>query len=202
MAQTDAELLTLWRDGDPRAGERLVERHFIAVYGYFARRIGDDGAQELAQATFEALTRRRERFEIRSSIRALLLGIARNKLLQYHQQRQRDRSLPLPADPTLVSASQAIEHAQDLRLLLRALRSLPTADQQVLELSYWEHLSAPEVGEVLGLAPSSVRSRLLRARDRLRQAVSEMATDPAAMQTTLDNLDRWAADVRDDLETP
>ena len=48
-------------------------------------------------------------------------------------------------------------------LLVAAMQRIPVDFQITLELSYWEHLSGPEIAEVLGISSTTVRTRLLRA---------------------------------------
>jgi RNA polymerase sigma-70 factor (ECF subfamily) len=54
-----------------------------------------------------------------------------------------------------------------------ALDALPEADREVLLLTAWEGLAAPEVGVVMSLTPPTVRSRIHRARTRLRKALED-----------------------------
>ena len=59
-----------------------------------------------------------------------------------------------------------------------ALAMLPPNDREVIQLTIWEELSAPEVAAVLGLPPATVRTRLHRARRRLRALLAEAADRP------------------------
>jgi RNA polymerase sigma-70 factor (ECF subfamily) len=58
-----------------------------------------------------------------------------------------------------------------------ALAMLSRNDREVIQLTIWEQLSAPEVGAVLGLPPATVRTRLHRARRRLRDLLAEVDVD-------------------------
>src|SRR5690606_23818670 len=57
-----------------------------------------------------------------------------------------------------------------------ALARLTPTDREVIQLSIWEGLSAPEVATVLGVPPATVRTRLHRARRRLRSLLAEPVT--------------------------
>ena len=63
--------------------------------------------------------------------------------------------------------------AVDAKLLLHEVLKLPLAYREVVLLTYYEEMSLTEVGQVLGLKPGTVRSRLHRARQRLRTALEQ-----------------------------
>ncbi len=91
---------------------------------------------------------------------------------------------------------------REQRLLLGALRELPTDMQIALELYYWEDLSTLEIAEVLGVAPGTIKSRLFRAREQLRERIAAHAPDEALARSTAANLDGWAASLRRRLRGP
>ena len=91
--------------------------------------------------------------------------------------------------------SQELRDKQDRRLLLAALRRIPLDLQIAIELIYWEGLTAPEVAEVLELPEGAVRSRVRRARAALAGALAELGESGEGIETTLGDIDRWAADV-------
>ena len=73
-------------------------------------------------------------------------------------------------------------------LLFAALRSL-TADQQLaLELHYWQGLGAAELAEVFEVEPTTMRTRLHRARARLKAQIEQMTTDPTLRVDALQSL--------------
>ncbi len=193
----DFELLERWRGGDDAAGNTLFERHFRSVNRFFRSKV-DGGVEDLVQATFLSCVEGRDRFEGRSSFRGYLFGIARNRLLLWYRQRRRD-----PVDAEAASAvdlgaspSRAIAGREEERLLLLALRRLALDHQITLELFYWEELKGHELAEVLGISPHTVRSRLSRARQALREAVERVAADPALAESTLGDLEGWAQALR------
>ncbi|WP_459610450.1 RNA polymerase sigma factor [Corynebacterium urogenitale] len=76
--------------------------------------------------------------------------------------------------PALSSAPQAPETLPCAAALdiSRALTSLTRSDQELLTLHAWEGLDAPQIAEVLGIAPGTARVRLHRARSRLADALA------------------------------
>lgn len=68
--------------------------------------------------------------------------------------------------PEVIRPADSTSHAVEVR---EAINSLSPGDQTIVTLNAWEDLSSPEIADVLGMNPSTVRVRLLRARARLRE---------------------------------
>lgn len=76
---SDAALYAAWADGERRAGERLIDRHLVAVARFFANKTGASAdADDLVATTFERVADKLGRWERRSSFRTYLMGIAIN----------------------------------------------------------------------------------------------------------------------------
>jgi RNA polymerase sigma-70 factor (ECF subfamily) len=196
--EADTDLLKRWQAGDEDAGNALVERHFRTVYRFF-RRKSDHGAEDLTQRTFLACLESRARLDDVRSFRAFLLGIARNVYLVDQRTRGRldkrmDRLAHEP-EPSRVSPSKAAAANQEQRLLLKALRMLSIDHQLVIELHYWEHLSTAEISEVVEVPQGTVKWRLSKAREALREALESLADDPVVKESTMTNLEKWAASI-------
>ena len=87
-------------------------------------------------------------------------------------------------------------------LLLQALRQIPLESQLLVELYFWEELTAREVAEILAVPEGTVRTRLRRARQLLEQALGRLAESPGLLASTLADLDGWALRVREELRSP
>ncbi len=200
-ADDDLELLQRWRQGDGVAGDTLVQRYYPAVRRFFANKMGE-GIDDLVQRTFLAVLHARERFREGSKVRTYVLGIARIELLRFLRKRQRGdraaRTLESSVDELTQTPGSLIAKRQEQRLLLKALRRLPLEQQMAIELHYWEHLPLAEIAEVLDVAEGTIKSRLGRARQALRERIETMEQDPQLARTTIDHLDRWAASVREE----
>ena len=152
METDDATLLRRWRDGDKRSGQTLFERYYALVARFFSNKAMTDRA-DLVQATFTACIEKVDQLRDATSFRSFLFGIARFELLHYFR-RKSGRETDLDAAEQSVcdldpSPSRLIAEHQEQRLLLEALRRIPLDLQIVLELSYWERLTAVEIAEVL-----------------------------------------------------
>ena len=154
--------------GRPEAFETIFDRHFDAVWRYLARRAGSSRADDLASATFVVAFERRHGFcAAASSARPWLFGIATNLLRNELRSEQRALSAiaRVASDAGRGDPDHASVGAMDLPALLAAL----DADQRdVLLLFAWEGLSYREIAVALGVPVGTIRSRLARARARLR----------------------------------
>ena len=81
-------LLEAWRAGDAAAGEVLFERHFDAIYAFFASKLTID-VSDLVQRTFLGCLEARDRFRGDCSFRTFLYAIARHELYGYFRARHR-----------------------------------------------------------------------------------------------------------------
>lgn len=169
---SDLELLERWRADDQEAGNLLFKRHFDSLCQFFENKLGGEDVAELVQRTFLACVRSRDSFRQQSSFRTYMFAIARNELYAFFRRRRSDNDR-LDFEHSSVadlrtSPSSAIARDQRHGLLLEALRSVPVEQQMLLELHYWEELDAGELAEVMGVERTTARTRLHRARERLR----------------------------------
>ncbi|MCA9706997.1 MAG: sigma-70 family RNA polymerase sigma factor [Myxococcales bacterium] len=187
----DYELLRAWRGDDAAAGNELVRRHFASVFSFLRSKVPDH-VDDLVQRTFLACVESVERIDESRSFRAYLFGIARRQLI-YHYRRDRhsDRFDPMRESVHDAGGGSPSQHAaarQEQRLVLEALHRLPLDLQIPLELHYWETLSVAEVAAVLEIPPGTVKSRLHRARELLRDRLREQGASSALLEASLDHL--------------
>lgn len=202
---TDVELLEAWRGGDRRAGEQLFERHFDAVSRFFRNKV-DVGVDDLIQRTFLACVESRERIRGSSSFRTFLFAVARNLLYKYYRGQHRHGGKiefgvtsvhDMAPSPSVVVA----EHQQQ-RVLLQALRRIPLEHQIIVELYYWEQLTSAAIAEVIDVPHGTARTRIRRAKLLLEEQMRALQGDPNLIESTLANLDGWAASLRQILARP
>lgn len=200
---SDGELLQAWGGGDRAAGEELLARHFEAVVRFFQNKIDRDH-DDLIQKTFLGCLESRERFRGDGSFRAFLFGVARNVLGKHLRQRYRE---PASLDFAHVSVAELgdtpsllVVEDQQQELMLHALRRIPLDHQIVLELCYWEGLTAAEVGEMLGVPLGTAKTRLRRAKQLLAAELSDLQAGVTGAEPTETRLDTWARGIRRRLE--
>lgn len=199
MVNADEALLRAWKDGDRRAGKELFERHFEPIRRFFINKTdGDVG--ELVQTTFLRCLDAVDRFEGRSAFRTFIFAIAHNLLREHYRRRVRDGREEFVEDLSVedmgAGPSTVLNAKREQQLLLRALRRIPLKDQVILELYYWERMTAVEIGELLGVPENTARSRLRTGKKRLREAIESAAKEPSIAESTANDLDGWAAEIR------
>lgn len=177
---TDAEVIEL-SVNDPERFGAIYERYADEVHRFALRRIGRDLADDVTAETFAVALRQRRSFDrTRASARPWLFGIAANLVGKHRRTEVRAlRAVArLQADP--VAASFTTSEATDDRVvasaagpaLAQALSRLSPGDRHVLLLIAWADLSYLEVAEALGIPIGTVRSRLHRARSRVRRSLA------------------------------
>jgi RNA polymerase sigma-70 factor (ECF subfamily) len=153
--------------------DTVFARELPALHAYFARRVGRSAAEELTAETFAVAYRRWGERDSSRPVRPWIYGIAAN-LLRHHWRRERRmlnayaRSAPdpVPAEEDISLDRLASESAR--RILAASLAELRHEEREVLLLSAWAELSDAEIAEALGLPLGTVKSRLSRARQHLR----------------------------------
>jgi RNA polymerase sigma factor (sigma-70 family) len=173
---SDAEVITAsWRD--PAAFGVLFDRHATTVHRYLVRRVGRDEADALLSETFRIAFERRESYDTgRAQARPWLYGIATN-LISRHRRSEGRRLAAMaragarlvPEEDAVHRAGEAVDAARLLPAVTEAARRLPEGERDALTLHAWEGLTYDEVAAALAIPVGTVRSRLARARGKLRE---------------------------------
>ena len=179
-------------DGGSAEFEALYRANVAAVTAYFARRSAEpQTVADLTADTFvQAITSFATFDPRKGTARAWVFGIARRIYAAHceaHNQ-QRSRVERLAGRRELASDEvgdliDRIDAERAGRALVTGLTTLPAADRAVVELVDLAGLRAKEAAQVLGVAPGTLRMRLMRARARLRKAAgpdSGADVDPAS----------------------
>jgi RNA polymerase sigma-70 factor, ECF subfamily len=169
----------------PQLFTLIFDRHYRAVYGYLSRRVGRAVADDLAAETFVRAFERRSTYDHEVG-RALpwLLGIAVNLLAHHRRSEARQlRALaavgpPEAGEAFAGSAESRVDAAAARAGLVRALEAVDDYDREALLLYAWADLSYEEIATVLAIPVGTVRSRLNRARRKVRASLeSESAAN-------------------------
>lgn len=170
MEEDDATLVAAIRDGSEPAFNRLVDRHQQAVRTFLRGITSWDDAEDIAQDTFLAAWTHARSFR-GGNVRAWLFSIAWRKAKgaqrSWFRRRRRDAEYLGSAVPTR-------DLATDDRLAVRqALARLPLAQRAAVVLFLGCGLTHGEIAEALSTPLGTVKSNILRGRDRLRAALGE-----------------------------
>ena len=163
---TDAELVLEARSGAARAFASLVRRYQGLVVARAYRLIGDRGeAEDAAQEAFMRAHRSLSQLRKPAAFGPWLLQTVSNVARRASLRRSK-RPGPLPEAHPSHDPAPRIE-------VLDAIAALPEADQQVIHLYYSQRHTCSEIAEMLDLQLGSITSRLTRARQKLRDLLSE-----------------------------
>jgi len=195
----DFELLDAWCAGDQGAGNTLFGRHFDALVRFFFNKVEQAECEDLVQRTLLACVSSKTRFRRHSSFRTFLFGIARNELLMFYRTlgQRPDTNFSTHSVADLgTSPSANVAREQEHALLLDALHRLPVDTQMLIELHYWEDLDAAALAELFEIDPTTVRTRLHRARARLRQLIAELEQSAPLRELAFEGLSSCGARLR------
>jgi len=171
-------------DGDyRRALGTLVQGYQQVMVGFCRNMLSDDAlAEETAQDVFLDAYKAMPRFRQQASLRTWLFAIARKKCLQVR--RNRDRRGRIRQDKQEIIAQSVHRDppatpGEDpeamLQLVKQSLGQLPDAERELLTMRYDTGLSVADIAQIQRLSMATVRRRLARALEALREVVDSEA---------------------------
>lgn len=181
-AQDRADMASL-AAGQESALDRLMERHAAAVFHFLHRMLGnEEDAQDLAQETFVRVHRASASYRPQQKFTTWLYTIAANLARNHLRWRSRHPTASLDApvessEQTLADAlpsplkapDGAVNAAELVQAVRRAVDELPPDLRDAIVLCEWEELAVAEAAAVLESSPKAVEARLYRARRWLRE---------------------------------
>jgi RNA polymerase sigma-70 factor (ECF subfamily) len=165
----------------PHRFEVVFEQYHSVVHDYLARAAGRDRADEYAGDVFVAAFSARVRFDPElGSVRAWLIGIATNIHRTHARSDGRGRRAwgRIGGDREgeeeigYEVVEERLDYGQRLAWVAEFLAELPDTDRDILVLYAWAELTYAEIAHALGIEVGTVRSRLSRARARLRELIA------------------------------
>lgn len=180
---SDAQVIEASRT-EPRVFETIFDRHFGPVHRFAVGRVGAQDAPDVVAETFARAFDRRHRFALdKPSALPWLFGIAVN--ICRERRRRSDRVLrattrmavrtEMTTEPFENALAERIDAERLLPGLLNALQALSDDEYALLMLASESDLSYEDMAETLAIPIGTVRSRLARARKRVRAALRSTA---------------------------
>lgn len=184
LEPTDEHLVSLSKDGNLNAFNRLVERHQTAVYNLCFRLVGDRGAAEDAtQEAFLSAFRSITRFDggnFRSWVFRIAVNETKDELRRRGRRPADSLSLVGPEGEYELDVVDPGETADDLvereavaQGIQQALLELPMEQREVIVLSDVHGYHYEEIARMTGSNVGTVKSRIHRGRERLRTLLSQ-----------------------------
>ena len=191
----DAKLIARLKQGDQAAYAELVEENAGRIYRLALRMMGNEhDAEDVLQETFLSAFNAIDRFEGRSSLSTWLYRIASNAALMRLRKKEPDQvsvDEPIESDDGDLIPRQLFDfcclpeddllQAEARVEMKRAIEELNPTLRSVFVLRDIEGLSTQETAEALDLSISAVKSRLMRARLKLREELSTYFARRSAM---------------------
>lgn len=185
-AASDEALLDRIRERDSAALRTLFQRYHGRVFHFVLRRLRDpELAEEVVADVFFEVWRSIDRFQWASRPSTWIFGIAHFKATGAHRDRSRHKrksvvptnveSLHRVADPENTDARIAARN--ELAIVRRMLAALPDEQREVLELAVVEGLPYEEIAGRLGVPEGTVKTRVSRARARLRKGLERFGLE-------------------------
>ena len=177
---TEAKALSAMREGSQEALGWIIERYSAYVGAIVASIIGESmgrsDVEEVCSDVFLALWQNAGKI-LPLHLKGYLGRIARNMALK--KLRQRKRELPLEDDILILEEDSLFERlAEKDRVVLvrKALLSLSQEDREIFLRYYYREESVQQIAGQMGLKPNTVKTRLMRGREKLRQSLSGIDT--------------------------
>ena len=172
--------------GDPTAFGDLFDRHATVLHRFLVRRVGAFEADTLLGELFLIAFENRRSFDTgRDSARPWLYGIGTNLVARHRRSEERRlravgrlAAQRQPGHDLAGEVSGAIDASVAWDGVVAGLAALPEAERDTLVLFAWESLSYAEIADSLGIPVGTVRSRISRARGRLRELKPVIDEEP------------------------
>jgi len=174
---TDAELLSLYAEGDEGAFREVVNRYKNSLYAFLKQFLNQqDLVEDVFQETFLQLFTSRESFDTSRPLRPWLFTIAANKAKDALRKSQRASAVPigtiseseemsfndmlnaLTSDSTM--PYEELERNETAALVSRIISDMPENLREILILAYFNKFSYKQMAKILGIPIGTVKSRL------------------------------------------
>ena len=178
--ESETELIIRAQDGDAVAFESLVRTHIDGVYSFVLRYLGNsEEADDATQETFLKAWRSLGRFDARKPLRPWLFAIAKNAATDITRKRRGiafskldneddSRTFAESVPDTEPLPDELFESKESRERVSRGVAELPPRERAIISLRYEQGFSFDEIGKVLKMLPTTVRSVHHRALAKLR----------------------------------
>ncbi len=174
--ETD-DLVTDFVAGEESALEKIYRKYSALVFTVALRSLGDTSeAEDVTQKVFVAAWTGRHNFRPeRASLPAWLLGITRNKVVDAHQARGKQRRIATELSVNIPPPPEPVDVAARL-IIAEEISRLDDVPQRVLRMAFYEDLTHAQIAERLHMPPGTVKSHIRRSLIKLKRRL-EVWTD-------------------------
>jgi RNA polymerase sigma factor (sigma-70 family) len=169
-AAPDEELMLEVRNGTGETLGVLFDRYHAPLYNFYSKLTGDRTlSEDLVQEVFLRILKYRQSYQPGTPFRAWIYQIARNARVDHYRKTPKHITVDPEMAPPVKPQDTAQEN-QEVELLHSALMQLPEEKREILLLSRFQELKYDEIAELLGCQLGTVKTRIHRAIQDLRQA--------------------------------
>lgn len=188
----DKELVLKAQKGDESAFESLVIEHQQKVYNICLRMTGNEqDAYDLSQESFLKAWKGLETFQFESAFSTWLYRLTSNACLDFLRAQKRrpttslttedddGETVQIDVEDAAPTPEQAVLAAEDREMLKAALDAIDDEARAIITLRVIDGLSYEQIAAVLGIKEGTVKSRLSRAREKLKKKLLQIGNNPA-----------------------
>jgi RNA polymerase sigma factor, sigma-70 family len=193
QAETDEQLVRKSQEDDERAFGELVSRYESKVYSLALKMLRNpEDAEDVLQDTFLRAYRGIKSFKGNSTFSTWIYRITANSALMRLRKRQLptvsiddadEREAPINIADWAPGPVEQMLNQETQAAMTEAIEALPPEFRQVFVLRDIEELSNAEVAEILDLSVAAVKSRLHRARLKVRNRLATYFIEPGTRRT-------------------
>lgn len=170
----EAQMVKALRQGDPKAQRQLYDRYAPRMLGICMRYVGDHmTAEDVLVEGFMKVFGKIGQFKSEGSFEGWMRRIMVNESLGYLRQRKRIQEVAILDEAQQIVDTTLADEALETEEMLQMIETLPTGYRTVFNLYAIEGYAHAEIAEKLGIAESTSKSQLHRARAMLQQLVTD-----------------------------
>jgi RNA polymerase sigma-70 factor (ECF subfamily) len=173
-SMSDEDLMSQVRDGAGEMLGALFERYHVPLFNFYLKLSGDRAVSEdLVQEVFLRILKYRQSYMPETPFRAWIYQIARNARHDHFRKRKPETSWEPEMSPVVAPVDTA-QQSQEAVLLHSALMQIAEDKREVLVLSRFQDLKYEEIAQLLGCEVGTVKTRVHRALQELRQVFHQL----------------------------
>src|SRR5271156_7155638 len=170
----DEDLMLEVRNGTGETLGVLFDRYHAPLFNFYSKLTGDRTlSDDLVQEVFLRILKYRQSYEPGTPFRAWIYQIARNARVDHYRKTPRHITFEPEMVPPVMPKDSA-QQSQEVELLHRALMQMPEEKREILVLSRFQELKYDEIARLLGCELGTVKTRIHRAIQELRQVFRQL----------------------------
>jgi RNA polymerase sigma-70 factor (ECF subfamily) len=170
----DEDLMLKVRNGAGETLGVLFDRYHTPLYNFYSKLTGDRTlSEDLVQEVFLRILKYRQSYQEGTPFRAWIYQIARNARVDHYRKTPKHITFEPEMAPAVMPKDSA-QHSEEAELLHRALMQLPEEKREILILSRFQELKYDEIARLLGCELGTVKTRIHRAIQELRQTFRQL----------------------------